>query len=198
MTLYSRSCSGYSQDGDTMSYKACQGLVKNGTLDGIRTRINDGVHKSAPLVYHGIGGLLNLMQLQDIDKEFYWLRGLNQTRKLLGKVTALSDHKRLLIAMASGRLHVWTLSFRSGYSRRRGSKGFWHHLRQLHKAYIDPKALRRKRTCACCYFGGWEETGLPTFINAHSMDQVSHTCEEDLSYPPLSPPMHSPLLNRYE
>lgn len=33
-----------------MSCKACQGLAKNGSLDGIRTQIKDGVNKSAPLV----------------------------------------------------------------------------------------------------------------------------------------------------
>jgi hypothetical protein len=34
--------------------------------------------------------------------EFYRLRGLNQARKLLTKATALSDQKRLAMAMASG------------------------------------------------------------------------------------------------
>jgi hypothetical protein len=79
MTLYSWSCCDrYLQHGDTMSCKACQGLANNGTLDGIRERIKDGVNKSAPLEYHGISGLLNLMRLQEIDKEFYQMRGLNQ------------------------------------------------------------------------------------------------------------------------
>lgn len=50
MMLYSWSCDVYSQHGDAMSCKACQGLAKNGSLDGIRTRIKDGVNKSAPLV----------------------------------------------------------------------------------------------------------------------------------------------------
>ena len=62
-----------------MSCKACQGLAKNGTLDGTETWIKDGVSKSAPLAYHGISGLLSLMQLQNIDKEFYRMQGLNQT-----------------------------------------------------------------------------------------------------------------------
>ena len=50
MMLYSWSCDVYSQHGDAMFCKACQGLAKNGSLDGIRTQIKDGVNKSAPLV----------------------------------------------------------------------------------------------------------------------------------------------------
>jgi hypothetical protein len=39
--------------------------------------------------------------------EFYRMRGLNQARKLLSKAIALADQKRLLMAIASGKVsHV--------------------------------------------------------------------------------------------
>jgi hypothetical protein len=152
MTLYSRSCDRYSQDGDTMSCKACQGLAKNGTLDGIRTRINDGVHKSAPLAYHGIGGLLNLMRLQDIDKEFYRLRGLNQTRKLLGKATALSDHKRLLIAMASGKVARLDAVLRIGLQQKKGIKGLLASLEAAAQGLYRPKSFTEEEDMRALLF----------------------------------------------
>jgi hypothetical protein len=193
MTLYSRSCDGYSysQHGDTMSCKACQGLAKNGTLDGIRTRIEDGVNKSAPLPYHGIGGLLNLMRLQ----EFYRLRGLNQTKKLLGNLTALSDHKHLLIAMASGKVARLDAVIRIGLQQKKGVGGLLAPLEAAAQGLYRPKSFTEEEDMRALLF--WR-LGGNRVANIYQRSLNGPSVEEDLSYPALSPLMHSPLLNRYE
>ena len=97
MVLFSQSCTGHVAEG-VNSCRSCQCLVKNQTLEGIRTRINEGVHENSALTYHGFSGLQELLHRKNERIEFYRMRGLNQAKKLLSKATALLDHKRLLMA----------------------------------------------------------------------------------------------------
>lgn len=152
MMLYSWSCNGYSQHGNKTSCKACQGLAENGTLDGIQMQIKDGVSKSAPLAYHGIGGLLSLMKLQNIDKEFYRMQGLNQTKKLLGKATALSDHKCLLIAMASGKVARLDVVIWVGLQQKKGIKGVLASLEAATQGLYRPKSFMEEEDMRALLF----------------------------------------------
>jgi hypothetical protein len=104
MTLFARSCSGKVKAGAT-SCIACQHLVRNVYLEGIITRIKEGVHENTPFAYFGFSGLLELLRRKTRQIEFYRLRGLNQARKLLSKATALTLRKRLLMAIASGKVN---------------------------------------------------------------------------------------------
>jgi len=60
-----------------------------------------GVHENAPFIYHGIDGLIHLLQRKNDQLDFYRLKGLNQARSLLRKARALENHKRFMIAIAS-------------------------------------------------------------------------------------------------
>ena len=190
MTLYSRSCDGYSQHGDKMSCKACQGLAKNGTLDRIQTRIKGGVSKNALLAYHVISSLLSLMQLQNIDKEFYWMRGLNQTKKLLGKATTLSDHKYLLIAMASGKVARLDAIIQIGLQQKKGVKGLLASLEAAAQGLYRPKSFTEDEDMRMLLF--WRLGGNQVAnIYQHSLNGPSVSYLRRRSIVPAIIPSHA-------
>jgi hypothetical protein len=55
--------------------------------------------------------------------KFYRMRGLNQAKKLLSKATAFLDHKRLLMAIASGKISRVDRLISIGLHQRKGIRG---------------------------------------------------------------------------
>jgi hypothetical protein len=122
MTLFARSCTGQSEKG-VESCRPCQHLGKNNSLEGILTRLEDGVHENAGFGYHGFSGIHKILHRKNQQIEFYRLRGLNQAKKLLSKATALSDQKRLLMAIASGKVNRVDRLLSLGLRQKRGVRG---------------------------------------------------------------------------
>jgi hypothetical protein len=84
--------------------KACDNLGKNENLQKIITRYTYGIHQNAPLVFHGIGGLIDVSRRETLENESLRLQRLNDVRKLLGKEGALDVHKQMLLAISSQRI----------------------------------------------------------------------------------------------
>ncbi|KAF6753578.1 hypothetical protein DFP72DRAFT_1010378 [Ephemerocybe angulata] len=101
MTLRSRLCT-KKRAPDMERCVNCHELQDNNTLRGIQERIEKGVNENSPYAYHGIAGLIDLLKLKKNNIEFHRLRGLNHARKLLSQAVSITDHKRLLTAVASG------------------------------------------------------------------------------------------------
>ncbi len=96
-TIY---CKGISVN-EGSSCKDCLTLTKNDTLLSVQDRIHHSIHPSTPFIYYLIGSLMALM-CQKIDQ--LWslkLFHLNDSWKLVGKVTALEDHNQWVMAVAS-------------------------------------------------------------------------------------------------
>ncbi|KAH9009695.1 hypothetical protein EDB85DRAFT_2077656 [Lactarius pseudohatsudake] len=85
-------------------------------------RIRHGVHENAPLVYHGIGGLVEVARHKIGQVRQLRLTKLNTSRKLLGKATALDDHKQWIMAIASGRVDRVASLVQAGLKHRAGIK----------------------------------------------------------------------------
>ncbi len=92
LTLFMLACSRQSVE-RLETCRPCQQLVKNSSLEGILTRMKEGVHTNSPHVYYGFSSLQELIQRKDHQIEFYRFRGLNQAKKLLRRAAALSDQK---------------------------------------------------------------------------------------------------------
>ncbi|KAH9975229.1 hypothetical protein BGW80DRAFT_1250853 [Lactifluus volemus] len=60
---------------------------------GIMDRIKYGAHENIPLVYHEVGGLATIVRHKQDHIETLRMTKLNDSRKLLGKMGALEDHK---------------------------------------------------------------------------------------------------------
>ena len=140
MTLFAQSCTGLSK-GDMEKCQPCRQLTRNPTLDGIFTRIADGVHKNAGVSYHGFSGLQEMLHRKNWQIKFYHLRGLNQARKLLVKATTLNDQKLLLMAIASGEVNRVDRLLSIGIKQKRGARGLMTLYNQAAKGYYNPKSF---------------------------------------------------------
>ena len=103
MTLFARACVGFTKKG-LHSCAPCQLLRKNEILENILTRIDEGVNENAGYAYYGFSALSEVLRRRTKQLRISELRGLNQAKKLLSKATVLSDQKRLLLAIASGKV----------------------------------------------------------------------------------------------
>ena len=90
MKLFTHGCHGSSGGG---TCQPCQQLKKNKALEKILMRMEDGTHENTGFAYHGFSGLQEMLHRKNLLIEFYWLRGLNQAKKLLAKAAALSNQK---------------------------------------------------------------------------------------------------------
>ena len=61
MTLFARSCTG-SSEGESVACQPCQQLVKNKVLEGVLTRMAEGVHENAIFAYHGFSGIQEMLR----------------------------------------------------------------------------------------------------------------------------------------
>jgi hypothetical protein len=133
MTLFARSCPGLLKNDGIDSCRMCQNLLKNKMLEGILTRLKEGANENVPFAYHGFCGLMEMLHRKNRQIDFYRLRGLNQARKLLSRTTTLSDQKRLLMAIASGKVNRVDRLISIGLAQKKGVRG-------LLEAYTDAGA----------------------------------------------------------
>ncbi|KAF8173643.1 hypothetical protein BJ912DRAFT_931873 [Pholiota molesta] len=139
LILRARMCSEWIAKGTTMC-QSCQQIGSMSTLDGILTRLESGVHENATFAYHGISGLQELLRRKNELIEFYRLHGLNQARKLLGKVAALSDQKRLLMAISSGKVKRVDRVISIALQQKKGVRGILASVTAAAQGYYQPKS----------------------------------------------------------
>ena len=96
----------------------CDDLGSNEYLKNIITRYTDGVHNNAPLVFHGIGGLVEVVRRKTSTIDGLRLNRLNNARKLVGQEGVIDVHKQMLVALSTQRIpridHVLRLGFKRG------------------------------------------------------------------------------------
>ncbi|KAI9432593.1 hypothetical protein H4582DRAFT_2132159 [Lactarius indigo] len=78
----------------------CQALTSIPIYISIMDRIQHGVHENSPLIYHGIGGLVEVARRKTEQVRQLRLTKLNASQRLLGKATALDNHKQWIMAIA--------------------------------------------------------------------------------------------------
>ena len=85
--------------------------------------MEDGTHENTRFSYHGFSGLQEMLHHKNLLIEFYRLWGLNQAKKLLAKAAALSDQKRLLMEIVSGKASWVDCLINIGLLQNRGAHG---------------------------------------------------------------------------
>ena len=103
--------------------------------------MEDGVHKNAGFAYHGFSGLQEMLHRKNQLIEFYRLRGFNQAKKLLIKAAALSDQKRLLMAIASGKVSRVDRLINIGLRQKKGVHGLLASYMAAAERYYNPKSF---------------------------------------------------------
>jgi hypothetical protein len=114
--LISRACTGIVERNGRC--KRCDDLRNNEYLEKIIARYVNGIHENTPLVYHGIGGLVNIVHRKIQAINLLRLRRLNDLKTLVGREGTLDIHKQMLLAISSRRIprvdHVLRVGFRHG------------------------------------------------------------------------------------
>ena len=105
------------------------------------TRLEEGVNEKLAFAYHSFHGLIEMLHRKNRQIEFYWLRGLNQARKLLSKTTALSNQKRLLMAIASGKVNRVDRLIAIGLAQKKGVRGLLETYLEAATGVYKPKSF---------------------------------------------------------
>lgn len=102
MTLYSVGCKTEVAKGSICI--PCQDLKESNILKGISKRIDEGkISDRLPYAYRSMAQLQASLKHKDGVIDFFCLRGLNQARSLLVHSRSLAEHKRFMVAIASGK-----------------------------------------------------------------------------------------------
>lgn len=143
MALFSRACLVFTHMGRE-SCGPCQLLQENSILENILTRINEGVHENAGYAYYGFSALSEVLRRRTQQLRISELRGLNQAKKLLSKATVLSDQKRLLMAIASGKVNRVDRILSIGLRQKKGCPRAARIVCRSCRGPLPPKKLYRR------------------------------------------------------
>ena len=133
--LTSHSCLGLAVAGQCC--RPCDNLGGNEYLKNIIARYTDGIHDNSPLIFQGIGSLVEVVRHKTSMIDGLHLGHLNDARKLVGQEGVINVHKQMLFALSSQRIpridHVLCMGFKHGagiYSMletvKRAAKGMYH------------------------------------------------------------------------
>jgi hypothetical protein len=100
----------------------CRALTSTPLYAGIMDHIQNGMHESTPLVYHGVGGLIEVARQKSERVRQVQLTKLNTSRKLLRKATTLDSHKQWVMAIASRQVDRVASLVQAGLKHRAGIK----------------------------------------------------------------------------
>ena len=117
----------------------CRALTSIPLYTSVMDRIRYGVHENTPLVYHGVGGLVEVARRKTEQVRQLRLTKLNTSRKLLGKATALDDHKQWMMAIASGRVDRVASLVQAGLKHKAGIKTLIHQYERAAEKLYQPK-----------------------------------------------------------
>ena len=96
----------------------CDNLDSNEYVRKIIARFTNGIHENTPVVYHGIGGLIEIVHRKTQANDALRLCRLKVLKKLVEKEGIIDIHKQLLLAISSQRIprvdHVLRVGFRHG------------------------------------------------------------------------------------
>ncbi|KAH9050407.1 hypothetical protein EDB83DRAFT_2522604 [Lactarius deliciosus] len=122
----------------------CQALTSIPLYVNIMDRIQHGVHENAPLVYHGVGGLIEVAWRKIEQVQQLRLTKLNASRRLLGKAAALDDHKQWMMAITSGRVDRVASLVQAGLKHKAGIKTLIQQYKRAAEKLYQPKGYSNK------------------------------------------------------
>jgi hypothetical protein len=124
--------------------KDCRALMSIPLYIGIMDRIRNGVHENTPLIYHGVGGLVEVTRRKTEQVRQLRLTKLNASRQLLGKATALDDHKQWMMAIASGQVNRVASLVQAGLKNKARIKTLIHQYGHVAEKLYQPKGYSNK------------------------------------------------------
>ncbi|KAJ7198077.1 hypothetical protein GGX14DRAFT_374467, partial [Mycena pura] len=122
LTLRSTACVKTGANGRSNCW-ACGDLANEPTLQGILNRAKDGIDERANYAYHPISGLVTLLRRQNKRIDELRLRGFNAVKRIAAQAKSLTDHKRFVRAIGSGKVENVDRLVRVQLKRKQGIRG---------------------------------------------------------------------------
>ncbi|KAJ7256659.1 hypothetical protein C8J57DRAFT_1437007 [Mycena rebaudengoi] len=101
----------------------CAGLERNAFLKGIISRSQEGIHENTNLVFVPPAALAAIVQTKNEQIHGLRMGVLNSSRVLLTQATALSDYKRFVVAIGSGKVRKVDRVVHACIQQKRGIRG---------------------------------------------------------------------------
>jgi hypothetical protein len=116
-------------------------LRNNEYLVKIIARYTNGVHENAPLVFHGIGGLIDVVRRKTLAIDVLRLRRLNDVKKLIGQEGVIDVHKQMLLALSSQRIPRIDRVLRVGFKHGAGIHSMLELVKKAAEGTYHPKGF---------------------------------------------------------
>jgi hypothetical protein len=167
-------------------------------LENILTRINEGVHENAGYAYYGFSALSEVLRRRTQQLRISELQGLNQAKRLLPKATALSDQKRLLMAIASGKVNRVERILSIGLCQKKGARGLLASYVAAAEGHYRPKSFTEEEDMKALLL--WK-------LGGNRIAQINHGANgtPSVSYlrirstvPPIIPSHKSPTMHEVQ
>ncbi|KAJ6591766.1 hypothetical protein DFH09DRAFT_1073628 [Mycena vulgaris] len=143
LTLQSTSCTKICSNGQP-NCRACADLPKQPTLEGILDRAKDGVHENANYAYHSVSGLIELIRRKNKRIKELCVRGFNAARRIARQAGSLTDHKRFVRAIGSGKVENVDWLVRVQLGRKQGIRGLLSTYNEAAAGVYHPKSYTEK------------------------------------------------------
>lgn len=149
MTIFAHTCPRILSSGAQTSCQGCEALKHSEALERVLTRMEKGVHANSLLVFHPYSSFRKLIEEKNCQIEYYRLRSLNQAKTLLGKAAALDEHKRMLMAIASGKVQRIDQVISAGLRRRKWTRALLATVLAAAQGFYCPRgATKEEDMCA--------------------------------------------------
>ena len=197
MALFSRTCVTFVNEG-AQSCPKCQLLRGNEMLENILRRIDEGVHENAGYAYYGFSALSEVLRRRTQQLRISELRGLNQAKQLLSKARVLSDQKRLLMAIASGKVNRVDRILSIGLRQKKGAQGLLASYVAAAEGHYHPRGFTEEEDMKALLL--WK-------LGGNRVAQINHCASgaPSISYlrtrstvPPIVPSHQAPTLKEVE
>lgn len=136
--LVSHSCLGRAVAGQRCG--PCDNLGNNEYLKKIIVRYTYGVHDNSPLVFHGIGGLVEVVRRKTSTIDVLRLSRLNAARKIIGQEGVIDIHKQMLLALSTQRIPRIDRVLRTGFKHGAGIHSMLEMIKRAAAGTYHPKS----------------------------------------------------------
>ena len=121
--------------------KACNDLGRDNRLQKIVARYTKGVHDNASLVFHGIGGLIEVVHRKMSTIDTLRLRRLNDARKIVGQEGVIDIHKQMLLALSTQHIPQIDRVLRVGFKHGAGIHSMLEMIKRAAEGTYHPKGF---------------------------------------------------------
>ncbi|KAJ7191493.1 hypothetical protein GGX14DRAFT_381107, partial [Mycena pura] len=139
LSLTVHSCTGKQRSG-RKNCTPCADLKHNSILKGIITRSEEGVHENANLEYYSPAALVEIARQKSQQIQGLRLGVLNSSRVLLTQAGAMSDYKRFVVAIGSGKVQRVDRVVHACIQQKRGIRGMLTTYVRAAKGLYNPAA----------------------------------------------------------